>query len=44
MNTSSYFHANECEKFNAGVTDNLVRVNVGIENIEDLIEDFEQAL
>lgn len=39
-----YFHANEREKFNAGVTDNLVRVNVGIENIEDLIEDFEQAL
>jgi cystathionine gamma-lyase len=27
-----------------GVTDNLIRVSVGIENIEDLIEDVDQAL
>jgi cystathionine beta-lyase/cystathionine gamma-synthase len=27
-----------------GITDGLVRVSVGIENTEDLIEDFEQAL
>lgn len=39
-----YCHASEKEKINAGVTDDLVRVSVGIENIEDLIEDFEQAL
>lgn len=28
----------------AGVTDDLVRVSVGIEAAEDLIEDFRQAL
>ena len=39
-----YYHASENEKLNAGVTDDLVRVSVGIENIEDLIDDFEQAL
>ena len=39
-----YFHANEAEKINAGVTDDLVRVNVGLENIADLTSDFEQAL
>ena len=27
-----------------GITDNLIRVSVGIENIEDLLEDLEQAL
>jgi cystathionine beta-lyase/cystathionine gamma-synthase len=26
-----------------GITDTLIRVSVGIENIEDLIADFEQA-
>jgi methionine-gamma-lyase len=28
----------------AGITDNLVRFSVGIENVEDLIDDLEQAL
>ncbi len=28
----------------AGITDGLVRISVGIENVEDLIEDLEQAL
>jgi cystathionine beta-lyase/cystathionine gamma-synthase len=28
----------------AGVSDNLVRFSVGIEDVEDLIEDLEQAL
>ena len=27
-----------------GVTDDLVRINVGLEDIEDLQEDFAQAL
>ena len=27
-----------------GITDNLVRVSVGVEDAEDLIADFEQAL
>jgi methionine-gamma-lyase len=27
-----------------GITDNLVRISIGIEDAEDLIADFEQAL
>jgi cystathionine beta-lyase/cystathionine gamma-synthase len=27
-----------------GVTDNLIRLSVGIENIEDLIQDLKNAL
>ena len=36
-------HSNEEEKENAGVFEDLVRVSVGIEDIEDLIEDFDNA-
>jgi O-acetylhomoserine (thiol)-lyase len=32
------------QKINAGITDDLVRISVGIENIEDIIADIEQAL
>ena len=32
------------ERQRAGISDGLVRVSVGIEDIEDLIEDFAQAL
>ena len=32
------------EKKIAGVFDDLVRISVGIEDIEDLIEDFTQAV
>lgn len=39
-----YLHLSETEKFNAGVTDDLVRVSVGIEDITDLLDDFELAL
>jgi cystathionine beta-lyase/cystathionine gamma-synthase len=28
----------------AGIADGLVRVSVGLEDVEDLIEDFERAL
>jgi cystathionine beta-lyase len=28
----------------AGITDGLLRVSVGIEAVEDLVADFEQAL
>jgi cystathionine beta-lyase/cystathionine gamma-synthase len=28
----------------AGITDNLIRISVGIEHIDDLIEDLSQAL
>jgi len=33
----------EEDQLNAGITPSLLRVSVGIENIEDIIEDFEQA-
>ncbi|MQY80592.1 MAG: hypothetical protein GH151_15635 [Bacteroidetes bacterium] len=32
------------EKLKAGITDGLVRLSVGIENVEDQIADLEQAL
>jgi methionine-gamma-lyase len=28
----------------AGITDGLIRVSVGLEDVDDLIEDFDQAL
>ena len=39
-----YLHSSETEKLNAGVTDDLVRVSVGIEYIVDLLDDFGLAL
>ena len=38
-----YAHASEEQKQNAGVYDDLIRVSVGLEDIDDLIEDFAQA-
>lgn len=32
------------ERLKAGITDNLVRLSVGIENVEDIMQDLEQAL
>ena len=32
------------EKEEAGVFDDLIRISVGIEDVEDLIEDFKHAL
>jgi len=37
-------HSNDEEKEHAGVFSDLVRVSVGIEDIEDIIADFENAL
>lgn len=39
-----YSHSDEEEKERAGVYDDLIRISVGIEDIEDLIEDFNQAI
>jgi len=39
-----YANSNKEEKINAGVYDDLVRVSVGLEDIDDLIHDFEQAI
>ncbi|MGL6067214.1 MAG: PLP-dependent transferase [Sediminibacterium sp.] len=32
------------ERLAYDITDGLIRISVGIENIEDLLSDFEQAL
>lgn len=37
-------HSTEQEKQEAGVFDDLIRISLGIEDIEDLIEDFKQAV
>ena len=42
--TTIYLRASESERANAGVTDDMVRVSVGLEDISDLISDFEQAI
>ncbi|MBR1445114.1 MAG: O-acetylhomoserine aminocarboxypropyltransferase/cysteine synthase [Firmicutes bacterium] len=39
-----YTHNSVEEKEKAGVYDDLIRVSVGIEDIRDILEDFEQAL
>lgn len=39
-----YAHSNEKQKQSAGVYEDSIRISVGIEDIEDLIEDFGQAI
>ena len=39
-----YTHSSEEQKANAGVFDDTIRISVGIEDAEDLIEDFRQAI
>ena len=39
-----YYTFSEKEKLSARVYDDLLRISVGIEDIQDIIEDFEQAL
>ena len=34
----------KAEREKAGIAENIVRLSVGIENIEDLIADLEQAM
>ncbi|MCB0660838.1 MAG: PLP-dependent transferase, partial [Saprospiraceae bacterium] len=41
--TSSHLNVDRDVRISQGITDNLIRVSVGIENIEDIIEDFSQA-
>ena len=40
----SHYKLSPEERLAIGITDNLVRVSVGLEDPADLIEDFEQAL
>ena len=39
-----YAHSTQAEQEKAGVYDDLIRVSVGIEDIEDLLKDFGEAL
>jgi cystathionine beta-lyase/cystathionine gamma-synthase len=42
--TTTHSGFTEAEFAQAGVTDGLVRVSIGIEDWRDLLEDFQQAL
>ena len=39
-----YTHNTEQQRISAGVYDDTIRISVGIEDIDDLIEDFRQAI
>ncbi len=39
-----YTHSTEQQKLSAGVYDDTIRISIGIEDAEDIIEDFRQAL
>ena len=39
-----YAHSNDEQKINAGVFEDTIRISIGIEDIEDLKEDFKQAI
>ena len=39
-----YTHNTEQQRISAGVYDDTIRISVGIEDIDDLIEDFRQAV
>ncbi len=39
-----YIHSTQEQKIAAGVYEDSIRVSVGIEDIEDLIEDFRNAI
>ncbi|MDX1944466.1 MAG: aminotransferase class I/II-fold pyridoxal phosphate-dependent enzyme [Pirellulaceae bacterium] len=40
----SYFEVPPADRQRFGITDNMIRLSCGIENVEDLIEDLRQAL
>ena len=42
--TTSHSGMSGEERLQLGITDSLIRLSVGIENVDDLMEDFEQAL
>jgi O-acetylhomoserine (thiol)-lyase len=39
-----FFEATQVERDRTGITDQIVRLSIGIEDVDDLIADFEQAL
>ena len=42
--STTHGRLSEEDRLEVGITDGLVRVSVGLENVEDIIEDIEQAL
>jgi len=42
--STSHVNVNKEQRLQNGITDGLIRISVGLENIEDIIADFEQAL
>ncbi len=42
--TMSHASMDKSHREKVGITDELVRLSIGLENIDDLIEDLEQAL
>ena len=42
--SSSHYDTPEEERLKMGITDGLLRISVGIENTQELIDDFMQAL
>ena len=44
MSMMSFFDCTEEYRLNIGIVDNLVRIALGLEDVEDLITDLEQAL
>ena len=42
--TISYYHCTRDERLALGIKDGLIRLAVGVENAEDIINDIEQAL
>jgi cystathionine gamma-synthase len=42
--TVSYYDKTQAERQELGIKDGLIRFSVGIENVEDIIADFDQAL
>lgn len=41
--TTTHEQLNDEEKLNSGVTEDLIRISVGIEHIDDIVADFEQS-
>jgi len=42
--STTHLALSEEDRLSAGVTPNLIRISIGIEDIDDIIEDFKQAL
>src|SRR5690606_7320486 len=42
--STTHYGVTESIKLKSEITDGLIRVSIGLENVEDIIADFEQAL